>query len=200
MLEKRPWTFDNQMLVVHPWKKDIEQDDSLFNISLMWVQVWEIPSQWLTSETVWKIGKVFNQVSNVLIPETGSKDGRFEKMLVEVDLSKPLIRGTTLSCEGEKRWILFKYESLPLFCFCCGSVGHAERLCGIKTKEALNGNLNEGQFGEWLRAVNGRVSGKGRSATGLTPSQRNTDAQGEGRAEGRVQRGDLPFSFVNRLD
>lgn len=190
VLEKRPWTFENQMLVLHPWKQDIEKDETLFHFSPMWVQVWEIPPQWLTSQTVWKIGKVFKKVSNVIISETGSKDGRFVKMLVEVDLSKPLTRGTSLSFEGDKRWILFKYKLLPLFCFYCGKIGHAERSCGLKTEDAQKGILNEGQFGEWMRAVNGRVSVKGNTITDLAPKPQHTRHQGLGGTEEMVPRVD----------
>lgn len=186
VLEKRPWTFDNQLLVIHPWKHDIEHDETLFNTSPMWVQAWEIPPQWLTSATVWKIGRVFSQVLNVIIPETGSKDGRLAKMLVEVDLSKPLIRGTSIKYEGDKRWILFKYELLPLFCFYCGHVGHAERLCECKTHDAKNGTLNEGQFGDWLRAGSGRTSIRGQSVATLVPGQLTTNSQGADGKQGKL--------------
>lgn len=84
------------------------------------------------------------------------------KRLVEVDLFMPLIRGTSIRLEGDKRWVMFKYEQLPQFCFYCGMIGHGERSCEIKMKDAKNENLNKGQFGDWLRATNGRISKKGR--------------------------------------
>lgn len=124
----------------------------------------------------------------MIIPETGSKDGRLAKMLVEVYLSKPLIRGTNISFEGDKRWILFKYELLPLFCFYCGNVGHAERLCECKTEDGKNGTLNEGQFEDWLRAGSGRTSLRGRSVAALVPGQLITNSQGDGGNQGRSLR------------
>lgn len=45
VLEKRPWTFDNQLLVLQPWKKDMDMDEKAFSISPMWIQVWHIPAQ-----------------------------------------------------------------------------------------------------------------------------------------------------------
>lgn len=82
------------MLVILLWQKDIENEDEAFIFTQMWVQAWHIPTQWLTPDTAWKLGKTFKLCYNVFIPESGSKDGRVVKMLVEVDLSKPLIRGT----------------------------------------------------------------------------------------------------------
>lgn len=109
-------------------------------------------------------------------------------MLVEVDLSKPLIRGTSLRFEGDKRWILFKYELLPLFCFYCGKVGHAERLCECKTQDAKNGMLNKGQFGDWMRTGSGRMSIKGRPAVVGVSDQLITKPQGDEGNQGRSQR------------
>lgn len=81
------------------------------------------------------------------------------KMLVEVDLSMPLICGASIRLEGDKRWVMFKYKQLPQFFFYCRMIGHRKR-SEVKMKDAKNGNLNEGQFGDWLRATNGRISNK----------------------------------------
>lgn len=77
-------------------------------------------------------------------------------MLVEVELNKPLIRGTYVRFEGERKWVMFKYEQLPLFCFYCGKIGHGERNCQKKMLDAKNANLMEGQFGEWMRGNAGQ--------------------------------------------
>lgn len=122
----------------------------------MWVQAWNIPVQWLTSETVWKIGKIFNKFLNVVIHENGSKKGRYVKILVEVDLSKPQIRGTKVRFEGETCWVNFKYELLPFFCCHCGRIGHGKKVCEMKMLDVGQNVLKEGQFREWLKATNGR--------------------------------------------
>lgn len=156
VLNKRPWTFDNQLLVLHPWRKGIEHETKTFLSSYMWVQAWQIPAQWLSVATVRKVGHIFKQCHNVIIPENGSKDGRYAKLLVEIDLNKPLIRGTRLRCNGEMCWISFKYEQLPYFCFYCGKIGHGERICEKKKEDSQKSCLTENQFGEWLRGQTGR--------------------------------------------
>lgn len=52
VLEKRPCTFDNQMLVLHPWRKDIKNDPKAFLSTQMWVRAWQIHVQWLLEEIV----------------------------------------------------------------------------------------------------------------------------------------------------
>lgn len=50
VLEKRPWTFDKQLLVLQPWKKDIDRNERAFCISQIWIQAWFILIQWLSLE------------------------------------------------------------------------------------------------------------------------------------------------------
>lgn len=52
VLDKRPWTFDNQLLVIHPWQEGIDSNPSAFSVTPMWLQAWRIPVQWLSSEVV----------------------------------------------------------------------------------------------------------------------------------------------------
>lgn len=109
----------------------------------MWVQAWQIPVQWLLAEIVWKLGQIFNQYHNVVIPKNGSKEGRHAKLLVEVDLHKLLIWGTRLTCNGEIRWVTFKYEQLPYFWFYCELIGHGEKICERKKNDSKYSRLIE---------------------------------------------------------
>lgn len=90
-----------------------------------------------------------------MIPEYGSKEGRYAKLLVDIDLNAPLIRGTHIRCNGESQWISFKYEQMPSFCFYCGHIGHGEQVCEAKMKDVEEDRLNEGQYGDWLRGLIG---------------------------------------------
>lgn len=105
---------------------------------------------------------MFNKCLNVVIPENGSKEGMYVKLLVKVDLSKPLIRGTKIRFENEVCWVNFKYDLLHFFCVSWGRVGHGEKVCETKMLDVSKNALNEGQFGEWLRATNGRSGPKGK--------------------------------------
>lgn len=83
------------------------------------------------------------------------------KLLVEVDLSKPLLRGTKLKLEQELVWVDFRYEILPTFCFCCEVVGHQEKNCDKKVKDPDASRVREGQYGNWLRVQSKRERKKG---------------------------------------
>lgn len=80
------------------------------------------------------------------------------KVLAEISINRLLLRGTKVKFEGRKAWVDFKYENLAAFCFYCGRVGHVEKSCGVRKKDVNVGEVEEGQFGEWLRA-NRRIAG-----------------------------------------
>lgn len=114
--------------------------------------------------------------------------------MVELDLTKPLLRGTELKYKQAETWIEFKYEQLPNFCYYCGLIGHSEKMC-LKRKQDVDGKcvLYE-QFGGWLRAgsrktdwwgnkgINERVGGTNhRKITPETSGNPNGPVEGDRR-------------------
>ena len=84
-------------------------------------------------------------MKDVIIPNSGTKEGKHIKILAEIDLNQPMLRGTMVKMNGIIRWVEFKYERCPDFCFSCGIMGHTER--NYKKKELICGeslNLEHG--------------------------------------------------------
>ena len=67
ILNGGPWIIDSQILVLKEWEEGIEEDNSAFNIALLWVQVWYLPIHWVSREVGTKIGTVLNKVKEVII-------------------------------------------------------------------------------------------------------------------------------------
>ncbi|KAG5536301.1 hypothetical protein RHGRI_023918 [Rhododendron griersonianum] len=56
----------------------------------------------------------------------------------EINITKPLPKGFWLRGKDDPardRWISFKYERLPDFCYACGRIGHDNRGCKFVSKE-----------------------------------------------------------------
>lgn len=167
VLMKQPWFFDNQIMVLHHWMQNLTPQDPIFKRVPMWIQVKGLPTHWSSKEVGWKLGKVFPSCMNVVLPEFGSKEGKLLKMLVEINLDIPLLRGTKLKLGTECVWVEFRYEKVPTFCFYCGIIGHSERTCFRKVEDAKENKVCEGQYGEWVRAVilsGGRRGGYGEAS------------------------------------
>lgn len=185
VLLKRPWHFDNQILVLQPWKPQLKQDDASFRRCSMWIHIKGLPNHWVSKEVGWKIGKLFIHCRNVVIPESGSRSGRLMKILVDIDLGKPLMRGTKIKLEEELLWVDFTYEKLPTFYFYCGIIGHQEKNCDTKCEDAEHQTIVEGQYGEWMR-VQG-VGGKEKLQCG-TRSKTNHNSSKRGGGCSRILR------------
>lgn len=63
---------------------------------------------------------LFGNVTEVSIPKNGSKKSKHLKILVEINLDRPLLRGSKIQHNGQVVCAEFKYENLTMFCFYCG--------------------------------------------------------------------------------
>ncbi|XP_071929195.1 uncharacterized protein [Coffea arabica] len=148
VLSSSPWIYDGQPLILLRWEAGLEENEKALSRTFIWVQIWNLPLHWVTKEVGRKIGSMFSSVEEMIILQNGGKKGKHMKILVEMDLSIPLPRGTMVNSNSGKKWIEFKYEKCPDFCFGCGLIGHSEKNCN---KKGMNME-GEPPFGNWLRA------------------------------------------------
>nr|XP_027067658.1 uncharacterized protein LOC113693301 [Coffea arabica] len=163
-----PWILDNQILVLSKWYGGIEDDPNVFRIAPLWVQMWSLPIHCISKEVGKKVGAVFRAVREVVIPQNGGKEGKHLKVLVIADIFQPLLRGTTVKMNGLMRWIKFKYERCPNFCYTCGLIGHSEKV----TKMTMGSDQQENQYGPWLRVNNVKFSPQKENNSYRSPSKR----------------------------
>jgi hypothetical protein len=121
--------------------------------------------------------------------------GKFLRIRVSVDLTKPLKRGSKLNFQGKEIWVDYKYERLPNFCFACGRIGHQMRDCeDIEDHDEVQySELEEKQqaFGPWLRVSPlpkmsyevKKESSSSNCSKSLFPSNSNNKGQNSGTAK-----------------
>lgn len=91
------------------------------------------------------VGGTIGRVIEIDTGDHGIGWGLFLRVLIEIDIHKPLARGRTINLMVRTYWIPLRYETLPHFCFNCSCTMHDELGCkGEKDGEA--------QFGVWLKA------------------------------------------------
>ena len=84
----------------------------------------------------------------------------FMHVKVALPILKPLQSGGFIAgTVGERYWVDYKYERLPIFCHYCGILGHDFKNCAAHYAAKKNGGVEEYQYGEFLRAIGGRSRG-----------------------------------------
>ncbi|CAA0843198.1 Unknown protein [Striga hermonthica] len=114
------WTFENQILILKEWALDLSSNHPIFNDLEIWVQVWNLPLNWFSTDVGLKLGKIFKQVLDVNVPSRGLLAGKCIRLKVIMDAMQPLIRCANLQMGDKKILAQFIYERLTNFCFYCG--------------------------------------------------------------------------------
>ena len=104
-----------------------------------------------------EIGNRMGEVVEVQKRRTQDTQNFFIRVKAALPKSKPIRWGAFLGgSEGQRTWVTFKYERLPMFCHFCGVLGHDLKHCA--KHYALRKNRWEVvcQYGDCLKANGGR--------------------------------------------
>ena len=118
ILDRSPWSFDKKLVLLKCFTSDVGSENVTFQRSLFWIWVFNIPIKSMNAT-------VGNYISNEIgvpllvdAPKSGLAWRPFLHIRVDVDITKPLMRGKMIQIEGmEKGWVYFKYERLPIYCY-----------------------------------------------------------------------------------
>ena len=106
-------------------------EDLDFSSLLIWIQVHNIPIEYMSKENAIEIGALVGEVLDVDF--TGNGEVCISKFLivkVEVKVDDPLRSGFYLGRSPQPDlWIQFKYERVAEFCYKCGRLRHLKARC-----------------------------------------------------------------------
>lgn len=132
ILTNGPWSFDKYLVAIHKLGEEEQIQNICFDKVSFWVQLHDIPTRRMTRETDEKIGRMLGEIEEVDIPATANLLGKFIRVRVKMDITKPLCQGRLIKFGGPTPvWVSFQYERLPIFCYWCGKLNHDEKDCGI---------------------------------------------------------------------
>ncbi|KAL8467803.1 hypothetical protein ACS0TY_031152 [Phlomoides rotata] len=134
--------------------KGMEQSSSVSIVhDSLWVRVYDIPLAFQMEAVVKSIVLKFMKLECFECPSL-LEPNIFLWFKVQFDVTKPLLRGLKIKFVDGPVWIPVKYESLPIFCFCCGVMGHQFRTCKEFDRDVGN-DIDSMHFGAFLRAPTG---------------------------------------------
>lgn len=100
VLSGRPWLFDRYILVINDLDGNLPPSQMEFTNSLFWVQVHNMPLICMTKGVGQKIAASLGEVDDVDIASDDGRWGRFLRLRIVMDLSRPLERGWALELDG----------------------------------------------------------------------------------------------------
>ncbi|KAI4987327.1 hypothetical protein ZWY2020_020127 [Hordeum vulgare] len=170
-VEDGPWWYGKELIVMEDFDPMKLIEEYEFNKVPIWVQIYRLPLGMMDRASGEDVGGAIGEVQEVETDEDGKAVGKYLRVKVKLNITKPLMRGSMVQIDerGRKSWCPFAYEYLPDFCYTCGVISHVERECNTKVKKD-----EKAQFGRWLRAEvegrrtedRGRSSGSGSTSSG----------------------------------
>lgn len=115
VLKGQPWSFDKNLICIKAFDNNTSPSEMDFFQEPFWIQLFGLPLAAMTVEGGERIRSSIREVLDVDVDGDGLGWGKYLRILVIMDTTKPLPWGKLIRVEGIQRWIDFKYERLPLF-------------------------------------------------------------------------------------
>ena len=85
-----PWNFDNNLLLLCRWRKGLSASNILFTHSPFWVQIWDLPFEYMSIEVSRELGNSLGKFIESDRRIGNSDQAKFMRIRVDLQLDKPL--------------------------------------------------------------------------------------------------------------
>ncbi|KAE8815159.1 Elongation factor 1-alpha [Hordeum vulgare] len=143
-VEEGPWWYGKELIVMEDFDPMKLIEEYEFNKVPIWVQIFRLPLGMMDRASGEGVGGAIGEVQEVETDEDGKAVGKYLRVKVKLNITKPLMRGSMVQIDERGR-----------------KSCHVERECKAKVKKD-----EKAQFGRWLRdEVEGRrLEDRGRSS------------------------------------
>lgn len=131
--------FGKDLVVVVNFDGNKMIDDVEFCWIPIWVRIMKMPLGMMNKTAGETIGDMISDVMEVDADDRELAIGQFLRVMVRLDIQKPLMRCVMTLDLGEaakekKKWCPLVYEFLPDFCYTCGFIGHTDKSCDTQLR------------------------------------------------------------------
>ncbi|TXG51419.1 hypothetical protein EZV62_023943 [Acer yangbiense] len=149
-----PWSFDHALIAMEGPAGKGTLESMRFDHAEFWVQIHQVPLICMTRYIGWFWGEMIGQVIDVDGGTLRDCVGKFMRIRVRIDISKPLKRVLRVDIMGDGVGIvmLLRYERLASHCVKCGKVDHTKTDYSDPGTIQVVNEVDNPSFGIWLRA------------------------------------------------
>ncbi|CAM0944764.1 unnamed protein product [Alopecurus aequalis] len=134
-----PWLYQDFPFLVAEYDGKSSIADVPLNSMTIWVKIMELPLGMMTEEWARKMGNQLGTYREV--PKGGRKNmcDDFYRIRVVLDVIKPIRRWVKFQDQKTREFLRYdvKYERMPVFCYFCGIIGHADKNCMLPEEEKI---------------------------------------------------------------
>nr|XP_029144560.1 uncharacterized protein LOC114924350 [Arachis hypogaea] len=137
-----PWKIFNHYLTVRLWEPNFNPMKATIDRITAWVRLPRLPIKLYDRTILRKIGNLIGRTVKVDDNTAKMSRGKFARLCVEVDLTKPLMGRYMI--DGEDFQV--EYEGIHQICFTCGRIDQDQNNCIMKKQQIETAaNQNEEQ-------------------------------------------------------
>ncbi|MCH84794.1 hypothetical protein A2U01_0005630 [Trifolium medium] len=136
-----PWMIYDNYLVVREWSPNFHPFGEVIEKVAVWVRFSGLPIEYYDKKILYFIGNRIGRTVKVDRTTTTQTRGKYARLCVEVDLTKPLLAMFQI----KDRYYKVEYEGLHMLCLACGTFGHYKEGCVVKdNNKEWNGEQQAG--------------------------------------------------------
>lgn len=102
VLERRPWTFEKHVLLLQEINSMEQPSKVTHNNMVFWVRMYDLPIGAMKEHIIHILGSKAGRVFEIGYQRENYLGGQYVRVRVEINVTKPLIRGTQLQVRGKK--------------------------------------------------------------------------------------------------
>jgi hypothetical protein len=149
-IKGNPWTIRNSWFMLQLWDREKDPKELEFHKVPIWIQLRGLPLHCKTIAMGKHLGSQLGMVEDAALYDFPDK-ARIVKIRVEIDTNQPIRPRIFIgNTKDGIKWVDFRYENLPMFCFLCGYIGHNESNCTNQAFAMDDGSTNPRD--PWLRS------------------------------------------------
>lgn len=147
------------------WKPNFQHDSDTVDEVAVWVRMARLPIEYYSPKALTGFGNRIGRTIKIDRTTTKQKRGKYARICVVVNLSKPLLEMFKIGGSYYK----IEYEGLHLLCLVCGRYDHYKEKCPLKItwkekeveRGVNNGRMENNQSWEGTALLGGNLDANG---------------------------------------